>query len=83
MQLVNKVARETMRTIETRSGTICAPVVRVLRHSNLTGRDVEDLRHRVNERAVGVMQPRAETAAQSLLETGLQRVVDRRTGVGA
>src|SRR6185369_16618227 len=82
-QLVNKVPRDTMRAIETRSRTIGAAIVRVLRDSNLTGRYVEDLRHRIDERAVGVMQARAETAAQPLLETGLQRMIDRRSGVCA
>src|SRR4029078_1812300 len=82
-QLVNKVSRDPMRTIETRSRTIGAAIVRILRDSNLTGRYVEDLRHGIDERAVGVVQARGENAAQPPLQTGLQRMIDRRTGVCA
>src|SRR5678816_4002052 len=80
-QLVNKVTGQTEWTIVRGSAPVEASIVRILRQRDFRVRVVEDLRHRVDERAPGEMHTRANATAQSFLNTGLHRVVDRRPGV--
>ncbi len=61
-----------MRAIETRTRPVVPAVVGVLGYRNLTGGNIEDLGHRVDESAAGIVQPEAKSAAQTLFQAGLQ-----------
>src|SRR5713226_4531810 len=81
---VNAVDGKALWPIIGRTAAVGAPVERILGHRDLPdGGWIEDLRTIIDKRTPGIVGGHCEVLREPLLQTSLQRMIDRRSGVGA